>query len=66
MKLTKEDCDNLLDALEEWNDVVGCKDCDPIDDEEGMSVGLNYDRYVSITDKLKYISKENSNELPNM
>jgi hypothetical protein len=24
MKLTKEDCDNLLDALEEWNNVVGC------------------------------------------
>jgi len=51
--LNKDECENLLDALQEWEDVVGCKDCDPIDDEEEMSVGLNYDRYTKLMEKLR-------------
>ena len=33
--LNKEECENLIDALEEWNDVVGPKDCEIHRDEEG-------------------------------
>ena len=59
--LNKEECENLIDALEEWNDVVGPKDCEIHRDEEGydpnnedqMSVGLDYDRYTELIEKLR-------------
>ena len=46
MKLTKNEAENLLDALEEWNDAVGPKE---LEDNE---VGLNAERYDKLKNKL--------------
>lgn len=55
IELTRDECENLLDALEEWADVVGCKDCDPCDGEEEMTIGLNGDRYCELVEKLRSV-----------
>jgi hypothetical protein len=46
MKLSEQDCQNLIDALKEWEECVGAKE---LEDNE---VGLNYDRYVSLMRRL--------------
>ena len=53
---------NLLDALEEWHDVVGCKDCEVHRDEEHYdpdieqkNMGLDYERYHELTKKLESV-----------
>ena len=50
MKLTKQDAENLINALEEWNDVVGPKE---LEDNE---VGLNAERYDELKNKLEAIN----------
>jgi len=45
--LTKREIENLLDALGEWRDVVGCKDV-------GAEVGLNDQRYVDLVVKVGF------------
>jgi len=50
MKLTKNEAQNLIDALEEWNDVVGPKEL------EGNEVGLNAERYNELKNKLEAIN----------
>ncbi len=47
MKLTKQDAENLINALEEWNDVVGPKE---LEDNE---VGLNEMRYHKLANNIK-------------
>lgn len=44
--------ENILDALEEWHDVVGAKE---LEDHE---VGLNSERYQNAVQYLKNKSKE--------
>jgi len=44
--LSPEECENLEDALQEWEDVVSPKE---LEDNE---VGLNGDRYLDMMDKL--------------
>ena len=46
-ELTKQDAENLLDALEEWNDAVGPKE---LEDNE---VGLNEMRYHKLANNIK-------------
>ena len=46
MKLSKRDCDNLIDALTEWQECVGCKEMDEND------VGLDGDRYEDLMTRL--------------
>ena len=46
MKLSEQDCQNLIDALKEWEEYVGAKE---LEDDE---VGLNYDRYVNLMRRL--------------
>ena len=52
MKLTKQDAENLLDALEEWNDTVGTKE---LEDNE---VGLNDMRYHKLASNIKKMLEE--------
>ena len=47
MKLTKNEAQNLLDALKEWNEV-----CEPKELEDN-EVGLNAERYDDLVGKLK-------------
>ena len=47
MKLTKQDAENLIDALKEWNDVVGPKEL------EENEVGLNEMRYHKLANNIK-------------
>ena len=47
MELTKNEAENLLDALEEWNDAVGPKE---LEDNE---VGLNEMRYHKLANNIK-------------
>ena len=47
MELTQADCDNLLDALQEWNDAVGPKELD------SNEVGLDADRFNGLVERLK-------------
>ena len=47
MKLTKKDCDNLIDTLIEWKQCVGVKEMDTND------AGLDDDRYEDILGRLK-------------
>ena len=42
MRLSKEDAANILDALSEWDEIVGAKEL--ADDE----VGLDYQRWVEL------------------
>ena len=49
MKLTKNEAENLIDALQEWNDAVGPKE---LEDNE---VGLNEMRYQKV---LHWLSKQ--------
>jgi len=58
--LSPEECENLEDALQEWEDVVGCKDCEMLREEEGYdpeieqkSIGLDYERYSDLMGKLR-------------
>ena len=60
--LDRDECMNLLDALEEWHDVVGCKDCEVHRDEEHYhpdieqkNMGLDYERYHELTKKLESV-----------
>ena len=46
MKLTKNEAQNLLDALKEWNEV-----CEPKELEDNEA-GLNAERYEELTEKL--------------
>tara|TARA_Y100001938_G_scaffold130677_1_gene186943 strand:+ start:65 stop:226 length:162 start_codon:yes stop_codon:yes gene_type:complete len=46
-KLDKDEAANLLDALEEWNDIVGPKE---LEDDE---VGLNEMRYHKLANNIK-------------
>ena len=66
VQLNKDECENLLDALQEWADVVGCKDCeiyrddemyDP-DNEYQQCVGLDSDRYCELVAKLESCDDE--------
>ena len=47
MKLTKKDCDNLIDTLIEWKQCVGVKEMDTND------AGLDDDRYEDLIKRLK-------------
>ena len=47
MKMTKQDAENLLDALEEWYDTAGPKE---LEDNE---VGLNDMRYHKLANNIK-------------
>jgi hypothetical protein len=47
MKLTKQDAENLLDALKEWEECVGPKE---LEDNE---VGLNEMRYHKLANNIK-------------
>ena len=47
MKLTKKDCDNLIDTLVEWKECVGVKEMDDSD------AGLDDDRYEDLIKRLK-------------
>ena len=47
MNLSKEDCQNLLDALYEWNHIVGPKELEPAE------VGLDAERYEKIMKRLE-------------
>ena len=49
IELTRDECINLLDALEEWESEVGCKPVDP-----GES-GLDVERYDELTEKLRSV-----------
>ena len=46
MQLTQQDCENLIDALKEWDDTCSPKE---LDDGE---VGLNADRFDDIMARL--------------
>ena len=46
MKLTKKDCDNLIDTLVEWKECVGVKEMDDSD------AGLDDDRYEDLIKRL--------------
>ena len=46
MKLSKKDCENLIDALAEWQECVGCKEMDETD------AGLDGDRYEDLMTRL--------------
>jgi len=45
--LNRREIENLLDALEEWKDLIGPKEL------EKNEVGLNHERYVKIKKKLE-------------
>ena len=47
MKLSKKDCDNLIDTLVEWKECVGVKEMDDSD------AGLDDDRYEDLIKRLK-------------
>ena len=47
MKLSKKDCDNLIDTLIEWKQCVGVKEMDDSD------AGLDDDRYEDLIKRLK-------------
>ena len=47
MKLSKKDIDNLLDALIEYEEIIGCKE---LNEDE---IGLNYGRFIELKKKLK-------------
>ena len=47
MKLSKKDCDNLIDTLIEWKECVGVKEMDDSD------AGLDDDRYEDLIKRLK-------------
>ena len=47
MKLSKKDCDNLIDTLIEWKQCVGVKEMDDCD------AGLDDDRYQDLIKRLK-------------
>ena len=47
MKLSKKDCDNLIDTLVEWKQCVGVKEMDTND------AGLDDDRYEDLIKRLK-------------
>jgi len=49
MILDDKDKQNLIDALKEWNECVGCKELSEED------VGLNHDRYVDLMRRLGVI-----------
>jgi hypothetical protein len=50
-QLTKKDALNLIDALNEWYEIVEPKEL------EKNEIGLNYERYKEIIFKLKKIAK---------
>jgi len=52
MTLNKGEIKNLLDALEEWDNLIGPKEL------EKNEVGLNHERYIKIKKKLE--KNENS------
>ena len=52
MELTKNEAENLLDALQEWNDAVGPKE---LEDNE---VGLNEMRYHKLERNLRKMLEE--------
>ena len=58
-KMTKQETENLLDALEEWFDVVGPKEL------EKNETGLNSDRYEKLITKLKASSAIKKTQLNN-
>jgi hypothetical protein len=47
MKLTQADCENLIDALQEWDDAVGPKELD------NNEVGLDSSRFKDLMTRLK-------------
>jgi hypothetical protein len=64
--LSPEECEHLEDALQEWKDVVGCKDCEILREEEGYDseveqkgVGLDYERYSDLMNRLSKCIKGN-------
>ena len=56
MKLTKKDIDNLLDALIEYEEIIGCKE---LNEDE---IGLNHERFIEKKKKLE-IEKNKKNEI---
>jgi ribosomal protein S3AE len=51
MQLTKNDALNLIDALNEWYEIVEPKEL------EENEIGLNYERFQNIMLKLELIGK---------
>ena len=51
-RLTKKEILNLIDALTEWNEIVGAKE---LNDSE---IGLDSKRYNELMEKLNRISRE--------
>ena len=47
MELTQADCENLIDALQEWDDTVGPKELGP------NEVGLDSDRFEDLIKRLR-------------
>jgi len=45
--MTQQEKENLLNALEEWNDLIGPKEL------EKNEVGLNHERYMKIKKKFE-------------
>jgi ribosomal protein S3AE len=52
MQLTKQETLNLLDALKEWFDIVEPKEL------EKNEIGLNFERYEKLIEKLKQQTKK--------
>ena len=47
MKLNKKEIENLLDALIEYEEIIGCKE---LNENE---IGLNYDSFINLKNKLE-------------
>jgi len=52
MKLNKKEIENLLDALIEYEEIIGCKE---LNENE---IGLNYDRFIHLKNKLEIEKNE--------
>ena len=52
MKLNKKEIENLLDALTEYEEIIGCKE---LNENE---IGLNYDRFIDLKNKLEIEKNE--------
>ena len=57
MRITENDALNIIDALNEWNEIVEPKEL------KENEIGLNSERYKKILFKLISISKGGKNEI---
>lgn len=51
-RLAKKEILNLIDALKEWNEIVGAKELD------ASEIGLDSKRYNALMEKLNRMSRE--------